>query len=42
MDKAGAYAIQGIGGKFIEIIDGSYSNAVGLPLETLQEMLSNF
>ncbi|MBU6392171.1 MAG: septum formation protein Maf [Planctomycetota bacterium] len=42
MDKAGAYAIQGIGRKFIEKIDGSYSNAVGLPLEILQEMLSNF
>lgn len=42
MDKAGAYAIQGMGRKFIEKIDGSYSNAVGLPLEILQEMLSNF
>lgn len=42
MDKAGAYAIQGMGKKFIEKIDGSYSNAVGLPLEILQEMLSNF
>jgi len=42
MDKAGAYAIQGEGRKFIEKIDGSYSNAVGLPLELLQEMLSHF
>ena len=42
MDKAGAYAIQGEGGKFIEKIDGSYSNAVGLPLELLQEMLNHF
>ncbi len=42
IDKAGAYAIQGMGRKFIEKIDGSYSNAVGLPLEILQEMLSNF
>ncbi|HHT9129324.1 MAG TPA: Maf family protein [Candidatus Brocadiaceae bacterium] len=42
MDKAGAYAIQGMGRKFIGKMDGSYSNAVGLPLETLQEMLSNF
>lgn len=42
MDKAGAYAIQGEGKKFIEKIEGSYSNAVGLPLEIVQEMLNNF
>ena len=42
MDKAGAYAIQGEGRKFIEKIDGSFSNAVGLPLELLQEMLKHF
>lgn len=36
MDKAGAYAIQGLGGAFVERITGSYSNVVGLPLvETL-------
>ncbi len=40
IDKAGAYAIQGEGGKFIEKIDGSYSNVVGLPLEAVQEMLN--
>jgi septum formation protein len=32
MDKAGAYAIQGLGSKFIRRIDGSYSNVVGLPV----------
>ncbi len=42
MDKAGAYAVQGEGRKFIEKIEGSYSNAVGLPLEIVQEMLNNF
>ena len=42
MDKAGAYAIQDEGRKFIEKIDGSYSNAVGLPVELLQEMLNHF
>ncbi|TVL99132.1 MAG: septum formation protein Maf [Candidatus Brocadia sp. WS118] len=42
MDKAGAYAVQGEGKKFIKKIDGSYSNAVGLPLEIVQEMLNHF
>jgi septum formation protein len=32
MDKAGAYAIQGLASKFIERIDGSYANVVGLPV----------
>ena len=36
-DKAGAYAIQGLGGAFVTRIDGSYSGVVGLPVfETLQ------
>jgi septum formation protein len=32
MDKAGAYAIQGLASKFIDRIEGSYSNVVGLPM----------
>ena len=32
MDKAGAYAIQGLASRFVERIDGSYSNVVGLPV----------
>ena len=32
MDKAGAYAIQGLASRFVTRIDGSYSNVVGLPL----------
>jgi septum formation protein len=32
LDKAGAYAIQGAGGRFVADIDGSYHNVVGLPL----------
>lgn len=39
MDKAGAYGIQGIGGMFIDRIEGSYSNVVGLPMATLRNML---
>jgi nucleoside triphosphate pyrophosphatase len=31
LDKAGAYAAQGVGSFFIERVDGSYSNVVGLP-----------
>ena len=31
MDKAGAYAIQGLGGVFVERIEGDYSNVVGFP-----------
>ncbi len=35
-DKAGGYAIQGLGAAWVKAIDGSYSNVVGLPLvETL-------
>ncbi len=32
MDKAGAYAIQGIGGVFVSRLEGSHSNVIGLPL----------
>ncbi len=38
MDKAGAYAIQGKAARFIEKIEGSYSNVVGLPLNALIQM----
>ncbi len=39
MDKAGAYAVQGIGALFIDSIHGSYTNVVGLPLALLFQML---
>ena len=39
LDKAGAYAAQGIGAIFIDSIHGSYTNVVGLPLATLFQML---
>ncbi len=38
-DKAGAYAIQGMAGAFIDRIEGSYSNVVGLPLHAVSQML---
>ena len=38
-DKAGAYAIQETADAFIEKIEGSWSNVVGLPLELLSQML---
>ncbi len=40
MGKAGAYAIQGLGGLFVEAIDGNYSNVVGLPVPAVYRLLS--
>jgi septum formation protein len=39
-DKAGAYAVQGLAGAFVERIDGSFTNVVGLPMVETLEMLS--
>ncbi len=40
VDKAGSYAIQGMGGVFVESISGSFSGVVGLPLFETSELLS--
>jgi septum formation protein len=40
MDKAGAYAIQGLASRFIPRIDGSYSNVVGLPIARVYAILN--
>jgi septum formation protein len=40
--KAGAYAIQGRADKFVERVEGSFSNVVGLPLELVIRMLAGF
>ena len=37
--KAGAYAIQGLGSRFVKSIKGSYSNVVGLPVYEVVEFL---
>lgn len=39
LDKAGGYAVQGLGARFIREIRGSYSNVVGLPAREVYEML---
>ena len=40
LDKAGGYAIQGLGSTFIEKIDGSFSNVVGLPILETSQLLN--
>ena len=42
LDKAGAYAIQGLGAVIVEKIEGDYFNVMGLPLSTLTEALKEF
>ncbi len=39
MDKAGAYAIQGLASKFVEHIEGCYFNVVGLPVSLVYRYL---
>jgi len=42
LDKAGAYAIQDLGGALVARLVGSYTNVVGLPVEETRELLAAF
>lgn len=42
LDKAGGYAIQGLGAVIVDMIEGDYFNVVGLPLSALVEALKEF
>jgi len=42
VDKAGAYAIQGLASRFVTRIEGCYFNVVGLPVSLIYGMLKPF
>ncbi len=42
LDKAGAYAIQGLGVKLVEKVEGDYDNVMGLPIENIIKALNDF
>jgi septum formation protein len=42
LDKAGAYAVQGLGAALVERVEGSYTNVVGLPLTETLSLLRRF
>ncbi len=42
LDKAGAYAVQGLGGRLVAHVDGCLSNVVGLPLSTTRRLLTRW
>ena len=42
MDKAGAYAIQGMASRWVSRIEGDYFNVVGLPVSLVYRMLKKY
>jgi septum formation protein len=42
LDKAGAYAVQGLGGRLVARVDGCFTNVVGLPVETTRRLLKRW
>jgi septum formation protein len=42
LDKAGAYALQGLAAQFVRHLEGDYSTVVGLPLARLRQVLRDF
>lgn len=42
LDKAGAYAVQGLGGRLVARVDGCFSNVVGLPVSTTRRLLARW
>ena len=42
LDKAGAYAVQGVGARLVATVDGCFTNVIGLPLSTTRRMLERW
>jgi septum formation protein len=42
MGKAGAYAIQESGDRFVVRVDGPFDNVVGLPVDAVRDLLAGF
>src|SRR5712692_3168636 len=40
-DKAGAYAVQGLGSRFIETVEGSFTNVMGLPARAVYLLMKD-
>jgi len=42
LDKAGAYAVQGLGARLVARVDGCFTNVVGLPVEATRQLLKRW